>query len=1804
MGDLDRDGYPDILAGHGSGTEVIHGRSSLASSLRRSSFPDLFHPVMVEIGGEPWVAGVMYGEVRVFPVGPDVHRLESLSDADDFTGTFNFTIYDDGLTIYAYQRVEVLANGDFVEGWDNWTRTDSIRDLMDGTWDLTTTPRGDWWVYEGMPTAGLGPDRNQVASSSGQGRNCDGKLVSDPFLLPEGVDLLDFWHHAKWWSFERASQSQYQDAIDDFISIRVVRDADETVVAERYYGLDHGGGNGEQDGRLQFDVSGEQGVLLRFVMELSNNLPGYDDGLVQIADIVGLRKVPEAQGDFISDPLELGSVRGGVLAHWEADLNDGEMDLSYRTNASDPWTPLERGTFADLSGFNDTSFQYCVGFRAGPGGSYPVLTELLFHFYAELPVSFGPGLPFDAGGIFGNRSLAVLDGPGTTVVVYNGTDPAVVISSDHPMDALSACPDIDGNGVPDLVVSSGSRVYIVPMERDVGLLELDLTDIPHAFAGEDGFGTVLHGFWAGSPLEGSGDGRVYLLPTGMNDTAMVGLDLDVTERIHPGTTLPLVLTLQNRGLFALDDVVVTLEVDDGEGYVYQDSQTVSLSVWESLMVTFDWSVPAVEGAGYVVTFVLSDDDDPGNNELTVPLHAHYHEPVISTAKDYDAMAPGGVLWYGLEVSDHGTFGSDLLTFASDTLDLWGWEWWVVLDGENVTSVAVAGEAPVHLDLFVRPSTLEPGEYSFTFTAVSRNGYTMAPQGLVGHIVLRDLVPTGVRLLRSDGNEGRLVAGDHCRVILSVQNIGTQSTGGFVVGLDRDGTSLGTESGPPEGLAGGASVNITFVRTFTEGVHNLTFRVDPDDAVKEYDETNNVFLLQITVWPGSASSGFVFRVRVVDLEGDDVPGANVTVTEVVAGDGIVLEGSTDEVGNATLPLAPPYQEGRLFLIEAFFQNLYGRTEVQAYSEDGGVTLVVPVGRYSFDLRIRDRDRDIAPAGRQTFNFTLTNTGVFTDRFSVSLSSLPAQWSSAFTGPGLEDDTFTLGSGATGSFTLTVTAPISAPAYNRYEPVVTVSSHGAPFVRESVLVRLSVTLVDNITLESETLHEHGLPGDPITHRVMVYNTGNAPRTVNLFVHGDTLYGSLRTQDLEFTLEIGGSRVVLFLIEVPNLRNGTVLRHQLLGVVAGVGAIPSLNFTTVIDPRTTGYYLASVEGSDLVITHTGNRQDPHLAVTVTSGVADISLSPASFPMDMGETIRVRMTLTLTDPGIPAGSMIGVFVSLFNGERYFINGTRYVAAPAVHDVALSVSDPVIPAAPGSQVEVSVLVVNVGNIETRVDFTGTNSGPEPLILPSPVTLVRNGQTTVMLRVSLSADMNATREITFTATAGGTVRSLALSLEPDGARGLQLAEISARTGDAGTRYTLNLYNTGNVPEPVRIETSCGVLELVQAEIGPQDHVQFRLLVLHGTFCGAFIEVTAISTRGTGLLTRLELAGPPVVAITLENAMPGRAHEPVIFRADGAYREYIWAIEERTILSRQVWYNFSAPGVYPVTLTVKDQRELWSIYHLEVVIENQPPVVVMPATVYGDAGTFLALDARSSYDPDGVISGFSWIIEGRIRQGPTIFHRFDDPGTYTVTLTVTDDFGYTASTSLTVTIRDPDSATPREPAEEKEIDMQLVGLSAFLLVIALGILLVLFFRMDGKMENGMSGGGGGPTGFARGGAAGSLPQGGIGSPAEPSWIPHAAFPGGGAATQSTALRSCEKCEQQVPANFRFCNRCGTPFKAPVPSSGATSDTSPSSMKDTSVPGPVPASPAAVFCTECGQQVPGTFKFCNRCGSPMDNGGPVS
>lgn len=172
--------------------------------------------------------------------------------------------------------------------------------------------------------------------------------------------------------------------------------------------------------------------------------------------------------------------------------------------------------------------------------------------------------------------------------------------------------------------------------------------------------------------------------------------------------------------------------------------------------------------------------------------------------------------------------------------------------------------------------------------------------------------------------------------------------------------------------------------------------------------------------------------------------------------------------------------------------------------------------------------------------------------------------------------------------------------------------------------------------------------------------------------------------------------------------------------------------------------------------------------------------------------------------------------------------------------------------------------------------------------------------------------------------------------------------------------------------------------------------------------------------------PPVAQFTHTPEMP-YVNQTVTFTStsydpDGQIVSYLWKINGVTV-SNQANFNhiFTAAGTYTVSLTVTDNDGAQATATKQVVVKNQEPTNLPPVANFNytpaqpyvnEITTFIS----TSYDPDGQIVAYEWMIDGVVVSTSSTFnHVFSAEGVYTVQLKVTDDDGAFAIVSKDVNV---------------------------------------------------------------------------------------------------------------------------------------------------------------------------------------------
>ena len=178
---------------------------------------------------------------------------------------------------------------------------------------------------------------------------------------------------------------------------------------------------------------------------------------------------------------------------------------------------------------------------------------------------------------------------------------------------------------------------------------------------------------------------------------------------------------------------------------------------------------------------------------------------------------------------------------------------------------------------------------------------------------------------------------------------------------------------------------------------------------------------------------------------------------------------------------------------------------------------------------------------------------------------------------------------------------------------------------------------------------------------------------------------------------------------------------------------------------------------------------------------------------------------------------------------------------------------------------------------------------------------------------------------------------------------------------------------------------------------------------------------------------PPEAVAGANPTSGPAPLEVSFTGtnstdDDAITSYLWDFQDNELSAapNPTW-TFNTPGTYNVTLTVKDtsnQEDTTTITITVTEPDNEAPVANASATpVSGTAPLEVSFSSNGSSDDNG-ITAYSWNFkDGQSSSAANPTHTFNSPGTYQVTLTVTDEDNLSDTDTVTITVNEASNQAP-------------------------------------------------------------------------------------------------------------------------------------------------------------------------------------
>ena len=1608
---------------------------------------------------------------RTEGISPPVTKIPDLT-----SGTFDQVRSQEGRITLG--KIGGPINGDFDEGWENWTLTNNARNVNSGGWQLTKSAHGDWLVFDGA-TASLGPKSHDfVATEGAEAGYCDGMLVSDPFSVPDGYTHLDLWYHAKWWSFEDANGGEYQDGMEDAIIFRIVNDTDDSMISRIQFPEEKSEVTGEGEGRLRFNVSNCTGHMIRLEVELITNHWYYDDGLFQIDDVHLSPFVYGNEGSFLSDWITADEQVAYVTPSWETELNGGSVSVKFRYHADDEWsniTSSKSGENIHLPTPSD-QIQYRVDIN-GNGVTTPEFWNLSLDYLFVDQISplkiqtdhrriLTANLntdTFDDLILFSDSGLEIHPGSANLSTDFSVNAISSFFSGD--INDVSVL-DLDRDGISEIVIS-GPTIKIIDNGSDM---------VWEAAA----FGSVAHLDVISDPTYNHNSGRVMFVPASDREVRLV--DIEVPEYVDPAEMQNITVTVGNPGRTALENFSVLLNITNG-GYSETFELLTTVPSMSIGMVTFNWSVPGGEGKFYHIQahVALASDPEPADNVRSVSVRSRQHSIDLTAISDFGAAHGGEKILYDIALSNTGTYSHESVSLSSVLPP--GWSGTFLLDGDPVTTIMVEDEVGLRFEVI---SPHDEMSDTFTITLQGTAMTSTSNSSILAQVLRPDLIVDEIVLLRGDDVEVNDtingVEGDLEEIRIRIVNIGpTYATAG---NLSISINDIPTWILPHGRMEPGEERWVSHTIIPTAGTLNVSAMVDAQDSVPEVNESNNLLERGFIIKDDVPLGSYLLTGIIMDLDGSGVGGANVTI----AGQDIFNVTITDQHGRFAIFISvDDYVDGLRCDVRATDGGNHTNATIILYSQDQSIDLALTLDQYIVTISAPSLPTSIGIGETSSFNLTVTNDGNTNSTFLLTESGVPAGWSVWF--PDHPGGTVYLQASGTKEIPVMISAsPLPDLSQGHTSHSVTFTVQAVVFAQANDRVEHEITVepyrFHDLSVIGETMIE-GAPGNEVVFSMTVRNDGNL---IDTFIPG---IEGLEGLEYEFSithvmLDIGEEFGFTLTITTPWLPTGQSVPITVHSTDrACTDAQVVINVTTIrnvecILPEDISANSGESLRIPMNLVNRGNQYE-NFTVDLSSPLSGINLTGGSASIDVGEETKVFLEIDLPD-GIPGNDTVSINVTLSTNVGICTESSFTIKIQESPDLSMEIFETMaIPGIHETTYRYTVLVTNTGNVPVPCSFRAEGSHSELVSIPEPIELGVGDSTRVTADIHVPLEINNHFD-TYLIPFDDQYQYDEILLRIASYSPVLNHSVEPEAGDGFYSYSIEISNEGTRTERLSLELD---LPVVDEYLPGHSHwggaISSDHIALMPGEQGEFtVRVTTPDFReywGTGLSVGMRSASGPTIDIDLQKppipillpTLPDfiTIEDELEFTGSQSVWNiiaYHWDFGDGTVATGStVFHSYSRAGVHVVTLTVLDDENLSASTSVQITVENiKPEPIIITDPINGTVwtGEPITLDGRYSVDRDGSIVEYLWMSEGKSDiEWPTIQLTYTKAGEYLVTLMVTDIMGEVNEISRTIHVverpvdqKDDASSTPEEWSDNEVVTS--LPLIAIILVLTIGTVVLM------------------------------------------------------------------------------------------------------------------------------------------------------
>jgi uncharacterized membrane protein/murein tripeptide amidase MpaA len=368
----------------------------------------------------------------------------------------------------------------------------------------------------------------------------------------------------------------------------------------------------------------------------------------------------------------------------------------------------------------------------------------------------------------------------------------------------------------------------------------------------------------------------------------------------------------------------------------------------------------------------------------------------------------------------------------------------------------------------------------------------------------------------------------------------------------------------------------------------------------------------------------------------------------------------------------------------------------------------------------------PGENAIHTFTLTNAGLASDTFTLSVSNTPT-WTAS-----IDPAAVILGAGEETEITVSVAVPAGAPGGSTDTAEITATPSDPTYASTAE----AFTFLSQVTMAPDTAAGSALPGGTAVYALTVTNNAATSQSFDLIIESKEWTTTL--EDSSFGLQPGGSKTIAVTVTVPTDAvlgdwDAAVIRVEMR---SDRRHIDRSTLTTTAAEATRGVELTTADDTEsalpgqsaaytLTLTNTGNAVDSFDLTAAGNTWPGVTITPAAVT-ELAAGATATITVNVSVPADAGGtSDVVTITATSTADSTAVDSLDLTTTALLPDygVALTADVTAQTILPGGTAVYTVTLTNTGGGTDSFDLTVAGLWPDITVEPITVSSLTAGQT-------------------------------------------------------------------------------------------------------------------------------------------------------------------------------------------------------------------------------------------------------------------------------------------------------------------------------------------------------------------------------------------------------------------------------------------------------------------------------------------------